>query len=48
VDELLWELRDDYHGDLNKLDRFDVTQYVYDFKYRELEEYFLENEENCN
>ena len=48
VDELLWELRDDYHGDLNILDRFDVTQYVYDFKYRELEEYFLENEENCN
>ena len=48
VDELLWELRDDYHGDLNKLDRFDVSLYVYDFKYRELEEYFLENEENCN
>jgi hypothetical protein len=43
VDELLWELRDDYHGDLNKLDKFDVTQYVYDFKYRELEDYFLES-----
>jgi hypothetical protein len=48
VDELLWELRDDYHGDLSKLDRFDVTQYVYDFKYRELEEYFLESsDEKC-
>lgn len=43
VDELLWELKDDYHGDLNKLDKFDVTQYVYDFKYRELEDYFLES-----
>ena len=43
VDELLWELRDDYHGDLSKLDRFDVTQYVYDFKYHELEDYFLES-----
>ena len=43
VDELLWELRDDYHGDLNKLDKFYVTQYVYDFKYRELEDYFLES-----
>jgi hypothetical protein len=43
VDELLWELRDDYHGDLSKLDRFDVTQYVYDFKYHELEDYYLES-----
>jgi hypothetical protein len=43
VDELIWELRDDYHGDLNKLDKFDVTQYVYDFKYHELEDYFLES-----
>ena len=43
VEELLWELKDDYHGDLNKLDKFDVTQYVYDFKYRELEDYFLES-----
>lgn len=43
VDELLWELKDDYHGDLNKLDKFDVTQYVYDFKYRELEDYYREN-----
>ena len=43
MDELLWELKDDYHGDLNKLDKFDVTQYVYDFKYRELEDYFLES-----
>lgn len=43
VDELLWELKDDYHGDLNKLDKFDVTQYVYDFKYLELEDYFLES-----
>jgi hypothetical protein len=42
VDELLWELRDDYHGDLNKLDKFDVTHYVYDFKYHELEDYYLE------
>lgn len=43
VDELLWELKDDYHGDLNKLDKFNVTQYVYDYKYRELEDYFLES-----
>lgn len=48
VDELLWELRDDYHGDLNKLDRSDVTHYVYDFKYHELENYFLESsDEKC-
>ena len=43
VDELIWELRDDYHGDLSKLDRFDVTKYVYDFKYPELENYYREN-----
>lgn len=43
VDELIWELRDDYHGDLSKLDRFDVTKYVYNFKYHELEEYYREN-----
>jgi hypothetical protein len=43
VDELLWALKDDYHGDLNKLDKVDVTHYVYDFKYRELEDYFLES-----
>ena len=43
VDELIWELRDDYHGDLSKLDRFDVTKYVYDFKYPELENYYRDN-----
>ena len=43
VDELIWELRDDYHGDLNKLDKFDVTHYAYDYKYHELEDYYREN-----
>ena len=43
VDELIWKLKDDYHGDLNKLDKVDVTHYVYDFKYRELENYYREN-----
>ena len=43
VDELIWELKDDYHGDLNKLDKFDVTHYVYDYKYHELEDYYREN-----
>ena len=43
LDELLWELRDEYHGDLNKLDKFDVTHYVNDFKHHELEDYYLEN-----
>jgi hypothetical protein len=43
VDELIWKLKDDYHGDLNKLDKVDVTHYVYDFKYRELEDYYREN-----
>jgi hypothetical protein len=43
VDELIWKLKDDYHGDLNKLDKVDVTHYVYDYKYRELEDYYREN-----
>jgi len=43
LDELLWELRDEYHGDLNMLDKFDVTHYVNDFKHHELEDYYLEN-----
>jgi len=43
VDELIWKLKDDYHGDLNKLDKVDVTHYVYHFKYRELENYYREN-----
>ena len=48
IDELIWELRDEHHGEVHKLDRTDVPHYIFNYKKREIEDFFIESKENCN
>lgn len=47
IDEVVWELRDEHHGEVSKLDRVEVPHYIFTHKKNELEDFFLESKENC-
>lgn len=48
TDEIIWELRDEHHGDVNKLHRDDVSWYIWNNKYEELKDFFYEMKKNCD
>ena len=48
TDEIIWELRDEHHGDVNKLHRDDVSWYIWNNKYEELKDFFFEMKKNCD
>jgi hypothetical protein len=48
IDEVLWEMRDEFRGEVHRIDKYDVTDYILSYKKRELTDIFVEAKEECD
>lgn len=48
IDEVIWEIRDEFRGEVHKINKYEVPDYILNYKKRELTDIFIEAKEECD